>query len=350
MGAGASVNMTFPSSSSFGPPDSPANNIVLSMDESTTSPTGISGFLDSISWSPSGTITNTNGVSFGAEAAYNFDSSSNSSTQAIAGQEFFTNNNGTTASLTELIGQEMQTNNNFNAVINLQVGVQEETGNWGTSTVANIVGGSFKALNANTGKGTASTGLFGLVVNDNSSGGGTITTAVGVEGTLGVGGESNTGTITTAYDLLANTPFNAGAGTIGKMVGVEINNMCQTGVTTCYGIENGTTGQSYFAGPLNAQGIEVGTETSPTTIISANAGTCTTGSITPSSSAGGFVGGTCAVRASTTGHNCVANASDGSVQGNVIPQCSVVGTTATVTLTSILAGSPTAKTYNVTVF
>jgi len=78
--------------------------------------------------------------------------------------------------------------------------------------------------------------------------------------------------------------------------------------------------------------------------------TCTTGSITPATTAGGTASGTCTVSASATGHAGAATASDGTVQGIVIPQVSVIGTTATVTLTTVIAGSPTAKTYNVTVF
>jgi hypothetical protein len=82
----------------------------------------------------------------------------------------------------------------------------------------------------------------------------------------------------------------------------------------------------------------------------AHTGTCTTGSITPSSSAGGTATGTCTLGSSATGHPGVAAATDGSVQGIVISQVSVSGTTATVTLTTVIAGSPTAKSYNVTVF
>ena len=78
--------------------------------------------------------------------------------------------------------------------------------------------------------------------------------------------------------------------------------------------------------------------------------TCTTASISPSSVAGGTASGACTIPASATGHGGIAVATDGSVQGIVIPQVSVSGTTATVTLTTIIAGSPTAKSYNVTVF
>jgi hypothetical protein len=77
---------------------------------------------------------------------------------------------------------------------------------------------------------------------------------------------------------------------------------------------------------------------------------CATGSITPGTTAGATATGTCTLSASATGHAGVAAATDGSVQGIVIPQVSVNGTTATVTLTTVIAGSPTAKSYNVTVF
>jgi hypothetical protein len=78
--------------------------------------------------------------------------------------------------------------------------------------------------------------------------------------------------------------------------------------------------------------------------------TCATSSITPATTAGGTATGTCTISASATGHAGVVAATDGSVQGIVIPQVSVSGTTATVTLTTVIAGTPTAKTYNVTVF
>lgn len=78
---------------------------------------------------------------------------------------------------------------------------------------------------------------------------------------------------------------------------------------------------------------------------------CTTGSIGGSAlSAGGSASGTCTLGTSATGHEGVTAASDGSVQGNYIPQVSVSGTAATVTVTAITAGTPTTKTYNVTVF
>ena len=97
-------------------------------------------------------------------------------------------------------------------------------------------------------------------------------------------------------------------------------------------------------GPVLASGVN-GSGT-----VATMSQTCTTGSITPSSSAGGTATGTCTLGTSATGHTGIAVASDGTVQGNVIPQVSVNATTATVTVTSILAGSPTAKTFNVTVF
>lgn len=78
--------------------------------------------------------------------------------------------------------------------------------------------------------------------------------------------------------------------------------------------------------------------------------TCTTGSITPASTAGGIATGTCRISAAATGHAGAAAATDGSVQGILIPQVSVDGITATVTLTTVVAGSPAAKSYNVTVF
>jgi hypothetical protein len=80
---------------------------------------------------------------------------------------------------------------------------------------------------------------------------------------------------------------------------------------------------------------------------------CVTGSIGGSAlAAGASVSGTCALSgsASVTGHPGYAAATDGSAQGNYPIAVSVVGTTATVTLTAITAGTPTAKTYNVTVF
>jgi hypothetical protein len=77
---------------------------------------------------------------------------------------------------------------------------------------------------------------------------------------------------------------------------------------------------------------------------------CTTATITPSTLAGGTASGTCTLTTAASAHTGVAVASDASVQGNVIPQVSVFGTTATVTLTTIVAGTPTAKAYNVTIF
>ena len=66
------------------------------------------------------------------------------------------------------------------------------------------------------------------------------------------------------------------------------------------------------------------------------AGTCATGTIT--------------LPVSLTGHPGFAQASDGSIQGNYAIQVSVSGTTATVSVCAITAGTPTAKQYNVTIF
>lgn len=78
---------------------------------------------------------------------------------------------------------------------------------------------------------------------------------------------------------------------------------------------------------------------------------CTTGSIGGSAlAAGASATGTCTVTGTLTGHTGVAVASDGSVQGNYIPQVSVSGSTVTVTLTAVTAGTPAAKTYLVSVF
>jgi hypothetical protein len=77
---------------------------------------------------------------------------------------------------------------------------------------------------------------------------------------------------------------------------------------------------------------------------------CTTGSITPSGSAGGTASGTCTLATSATGQTGIAAANDGTVQAGLISQVSVNGTTATVTITTVIAGSPLAKAYNVKVF
>ena len=77
---------------------------------------------------------------------------------------------------------------------------------------------------------------------------------------------------------------------------------------------------------------------------------CTTSNIKPDTTAGATATGTCTIGVSATGHAGTAAATDGSVQGIVIPQVSVNGTTATVTLTTVIAGVPIAKSYNVIVF
>ena len=123
----------------------------------------------------------------------------------------------------------------------------------------------------------------------------------------------------------------------------------QTGWCTGIGFANFNTSNAY----QECLTAAAKTFTVPVTSPSFNGAlliSCTTGSITPSSSAGGIASGTCTLGTSSTGKQGVASATDGSVQGNVIPQVSISGTTATVTLTTILAGSPTAKTYEITVF
>ena len=76
---------------------------------------------------------------------------------------------------------------------------------------------------------------------------------------------------------------------------------------------------------------------------------CATGSVTPATTVGGTATGTCTISVSATGGAGVAKAMDGSVQGICVRQVTVSRTTATVTLATIIAGSPTAKSYNVTV-
>jgi hypothetical protein len=78
--------------------------------------------------------------------------------------------------------------------------------------------------------------------------------------------------------------------------------------------------------------------------------TCTTGIITPSTGTGGIAAANCTIATSATGHTGYAVATDGSVQGNLIPQVSVNGTSVTVTLTNVVGGSGTAKSYNVVIF
>lgn len=65
--------------------------------------------------------------------------------------------------------------------------------------------------------------------------------------------------------------------------------------------------------------------------------------------AGACATGTATIGVSATGHTGTAAANDGSVQGNYTINVSVITTTATVSVCAITAGTPTAKTYNVTV-
>jgi hypothetical protein len=83
----------------------------------------------------------------------------------------------------------------------------------------------------------------------------------------------------------------------------------------------------------------------------------TTGSIGGSAlAAGQCASGTATIASSATGHTAIAATSDGvNVQTSggglyTPPQATVSGTTATVEICAIVAGTPTAKTYNVTVF
>lgn len=77
----------------------------------------------------------------------------------------------------------------------------------------------------------------------------------------------------------------------------------------------------------------------------------TTGSIGGSAlTAGACATGTAALGIAATGHPAFAAASDGTVQGNYAVQATTSGTTVTVSVCAITAGTPTAKTYNVTVF
>jgi len=80
--------------------------------------------------------------------------------------------------------------------------------------------------------------------------------------------------------------------------------------------------------------------------------TCTTGSIGGSAlTAGQSATGTCTISAFATGHPAIATESDGSnIGGSFNVRATVSGTTVTVAVQDVVAGTPTAKTYNVTVF
>jgi len=77
----------------------------------------------------------------------------------------------------------------------------------------------------------------------------------------------------------------------------------------------------------------------------------TTGSVGGSAlTAGTCAIGTAALGIAATGHPAFAAASDGTVQGNYMVQATTNGMTVTVSICAITAGTPTPKTYNVTVF
>ncbi|HTX76360.1 MAG TPA: glycosyl hydrolase family 28-related protein [Terracidiphilus sp.] len=67
-------------------------------------------------------------------------------------------------------------------------------------------------------------------------------------------------------------------------------------------------------------------------------------------SAGQCSAGTATLPASATGRPGIASATDGTVQGNYKLDVSVIGNIATVSVCAITPGTPTAKTYNVSVF
>jgi hypothetical protein len=81
-------------------------------------------------------------------------------------------------------------------------------------------------------------------------------------------------------------------------------------------------------------------------VQSATSGSIGGGALT----AGNCATGTATLGTSATGHPGIASASDGSVQGNYTVQVTTSGTTATVSVCAITAGTPTAKTYSVKVF
>jgi hypothetical protein len=77
---------------------------------------------------------------------------------------------------------------------------------------------------------------------------------------------------------------------------------------------------------------------------------CTTGSFTPSSSVGGVVTATCTVAASRTGAFVGVSQSTGNTPGFYVLQGGILGTTVTVTATTLVTGTFSAITANVTVF
>jgi hypothetical protein len=132
----------------------------------------------------------------------------------------------------------------------------------------------------------------------------------------------------------------------------RITNFSTNQSATIFGATTGNftpAGSSIFDPSTSQQWTNTATNSEAFTVQQRQQ-TCTTVSITPSTVAGGIVSGSCAISEAATGHVGQASASDGSVQGNLIPQVSVNGTTVTITLTTILAGSGTAKTYNATIF
>ncbi|HTX76647.1 MAG TPA: hypothetical protein VMD29_10625, partial [Terracidiphilus sp.] len=151
----------------------------------------------------------------------------------------------------------------------------------------------------------------------------------------------------------ANNTNLVGNGNIILRAGNQLTNGCVMYLSD-FVCSSGVQGQ--FGSVANSGGSNVWIPAAAASYVGSNQGgpamgmQCTTGSITPSGSAGGTATGTCTLAASAGGHPGFASATDGSVQGGLIPQVSVSGTTATVTVTTVTAGTYTAKSYNVTVF
>ena len=362
-GTGASPNMTYPVQGdlSFAPPNS-----LLSLYDTNATIAGENGLLTEIDWSPVGAGSNTYiPMTFGSETLINEDS--------VTGTPMITATNwmdsedvSHTVNLGQLITLEMQGGNEFNAPLGSINVLEMQDYNNGTGAMTNL-NNIFAVTSRNAGTVTNAIDILASTFTGFNAGG-TITNLVGVASGDAGGGQangSNTGTITNWYDFESGGGLNTGSGTIGKEVALEIvNPPNRTGITSSYAIESSRADQSYFAGPLNAQGFEVGSETSPTVVIpstaTGNTGNATgkvelvlsgtTGTITGTSLSATCDSGTATVTNAVVGHPVAVSSTTGADVGGAFNLRASVTSAGTVTVYVCGTGTPASLAYNVTVF
>jgi hypothetical protein len=243
-GAQASVDYTYPAILLNGPA-STLGPSVLGIYENSSTPVGVNGAVIQTGWTPASSPSGYPNATLIVDQEANVDSTS-AGTATPLGMFVQVNNNGNTVS-DSTIGLSVETNNAGNAPQFENIALLLQSENYGSGTVTGAYG--VQAACYNFGTGTIGLGAFTGGCDDyaayapQNTGGGVIVNWAGFYvGTDGAGAP----------------PVNA--------YGVLISQV--TGSSTSYQIYSAGTAKSYFAGPMNAQGFQVGTAGSPTEIIS----------------------------------------------------------------------------------